>query len=191
MLKKILVICIVATIILSMITTIKIAPEKRIIKDNNLEKEIIKDNKLKKNLIRISKKEKSSQNQIGKLKIEKINLNESLFKVSSQENTIEKHVTILKESILPPAKDSIIFLAAHSGTGKIAYFEELDNLKKDDKIILNLNNETYTYFVKDIWEEKKNGYINVKKESVNQLILTTCSPKRENYQLIVNCISKS
>ena len=41
-----------------------------------------------------------------------------------------------------------------------------------------------------MWEEIKNGFINVNKEPDNQLILTTCSPIHNNYQLIVNCIEK-
>ena len=83
-----------------------------------------------------------------------------------------------------------MFIAAHSGIGKIAYFEELDELKPNDEIILNINNKTYKYIVKEYWEEKKNGYINVNKESKKQLILTTCSPNKDNYQLIINCIEK-
>ena len=109
----------------------------------------------------------------------------------TSENTIEKHISILKESIFPNQENSIIFLAAHSGIGKIAYFEELDNLEPNDEVILILNNKKYTYIVKNSWEEKKNGYINVNKEIKNQLILTTCSPTKENYQLIVNCIEKA
>ncbi|MBQ6323212.1 MAG: hypothetical protein IJI22_00070 [Bacilli bacterium] len=55
---------------------------------------------------------------------------------------------------------------------------------------LIINRKKYTYEVKDIWEEEKNGYINLNKEGKNQLILTTCSPTRNNYQLVVNCIEK-
>lgn len=188
MLKKILMFCLALTILLATITTLKLSPEKKVIKINNLVKigknwQIIQKG--------ITKTNQNNQNQIGNLIINKIKINEPLFKITSKDNTIEKHVTILKESVFPTSKNSIIFLAAHSGTGKIAYFEKLDKLKINDEIILNINNETYTYLVKDIYEEKKNGYINVTKEPINQLILTTCSPKKKDYQLIVNCISKS
>lgn len=126
----------------------------------------------------------------NKLIIEKLNISEKLFNINSKENTIEKHVEILKESIMPDKKDSIMILAAHSGTGKIAYFQELDKLEKNDIVILIYKNKKYTYFVKDIWEEKKNGYIHVNKEKKRQLVLTTCSPTKQKYQLIVNCIEK-
>lgn len=145
----------------------------------------LKDNKEIKNVIPIFSIKENSE-RIGIIKIPKINLKEYLYKIDSEENTIEKNITILKESSFP----SIIFLAAHSGEGKIAYFEKLDQLELNDEIILTMNKKKYYYIVKEIWEEKKNGYINVNKEIENQLILTTCSPKKDNTQLIINCIEK-
>lgn len=125
---------------------------------------------------------------IGKLIIKKINLSEELYSINSPKNNIEEHVTILKQSEEPTQKDSSIFIAAHSGTGKIAYFKDLNKLKINDHIILVYKNITYTYIVKNIWEDKKDGTITIPKEQTNQLILTTCSPTKKDYQLIVNCI---
>ena len=127
---------------------------------------------------------------IGTLLIKKINLKENFYNKNSNENTIEKHITILKETIFPNKKNSLVLIAAHSGTGKIAYFEELDQLAKNDIINIIYQNKKYTYIVKDIWEEKKNGYININREEKPQLVLTTCSPNKEGYQLIVNCTQK-
>lgn len=132
----------------------------------------------------------SHEQPIGKLIINKINLKENLYDINSSENNVDKHPTILKESIFPENDNSIMFIAAHSGTGKIAYFNELDKLKQNDPIILIINNKKYNYIVKDIWEDKKDGYININKEVEQQLVLTTCSPNHNNYQLIVNCIKK-
>ena len=171
MLKKTLIILILTIILLFNISLIKIDNNKTI----SIDKKILINN---------------NDNSIGYLKINKINLKEKLYNINSKENNIEKNITILKESILPDKDNSIIFIAAHSGTGKIAYFEELDELKEKDEIILNINNKTYKYLVKEYWEEKKNGYINVNKENKNQLILTTCSPNKKDYQLIINCIEK-
>lgn len=124
--------------------------------------------------------------RIGKITIPKINISNYLYKVDSEENTIEKNITILKESNFP----NILFLAAHSGEGRIAYFENLDKLEKNDSVFLIMDHKKYTYQVEDIWEEKKNGYINVNKTVENQLVLTTCSPNKKNTQLIINCIEK-
>lgn len=122
--------------------------------------------------------------------IPKINLKRPLYPINSKENTIEKNIAILKESIMPNDNNSILILAAHSGTGKIAYFEQLDQLTINDEIIIKYHNKNYIYQVKDIWEEKKNGFININKELKKQLVLTTCSPKKNNTQLIINCIIK-
>lgn len=128
----------------------------------------------------------SKEKPIGTLKIKKINLYEDLYDIDSPKNNIEEHITILKESKFP----ELLILAAHSGEGKIAYFEHLDKLKLNDEIEIKYNNKIYIYFVKDIFEQRKNGYININKEDNNQLILTTCSPKHNGYQLIINCIKK-
>lgn len=129
--------------------------------------------------------------QIGSLKIKKLNINQPLYKLDSEKNNIEKNVTILKDSIMPDQKESIVFLAAHSGTGKIAYFEELNQLTVGDIINLEYKNKKYEYQINKIWEENKNGYIHINKEDSNQLVLTTCSPTKINKQLVINSINKS
>jgi sortase A len=137
------------------------------------------------------KQEVSKDNElIGNIIIDKINLDMPLYNINSKNNNIEKNVTILKESILPPSQESIIFLAAHSGTSKISYFDNLDKLNINDTIILTINNKKYTYQIKNIYKQKKNGYININKEKENQLILTTCDPNNDKYQLIINSIKK-
>lgn len=140
-------------------------------------------------IVKISNEESISiknTSPYGILIINKINLKEELFPRNSSENTIERHVSILKESDYP----NLMIIAAHSGIGPIAYFQELDKLTIDDEIVLIIKNKKRIYKVKDIWEEKKNGYININKEDKNQLVLTTCSPNKEGYQLIINCTEK-
>ena len=127
---------------------------------------------------------------IGELIISKINLNKQLYKKESKKNNVDENITILEESIEPSQENSIMFLAAHSGTGKIAYFEDLDELKRNDEIILKYKNKTYYYQVDEIWEMKKTGTIIVPKKENKQLILTTCSPTKENYQCIIDCTIK-
>lgn len=134
-------------------------------------------------------KKENKEMPIGKLIIKKIHLNQNLYDKNSTKNNIEENVTILKDSITPDYEKSITFLAAHSGHGKIAYFKNIHKLTKNDLIILNYKDKNYYYQVKDIWENKKNGTINVQKESKNQLILTTCSSNK-NKQLIINCLEK-
>lgn len=139
-----------------------------------------------KNIKKISTESVEKTDLIGYLEIEKINLKQPLYKINSDKNNIEENVTILKESIPPNKENSIIFLAAHSGSGKIAFFNNLNKLNIKDKIKLSYKNITYQYIITDIWEEKKNGYIHVNKSEKKQLVLTTCSTENNNKQLIIN-----
>lgn len=132
--------------------------------------------------------ENITEKPIGNLIINKIKLNENIYEITSTKNNVDKHVTILKHSEDPSIKNSITFLAAHSGTGKTAYFEKLDKLITNDLIYLEYKNKNYTYKVKNIWIDRKTGTITVPKENTNQLILTTCHPTKDDYQLIINCI---
>lgn len=133
---------------------------------------------------------KEDDEPIGKLIINKININHNLYDINNPQNNVDKNITILSGSTSPELKESIIFIAAHSGTGKTAYFKNLDKLNKNDNITLIYKNKKYNYIVKEKWETNKNGYLDIQKENINQLILTTCSPNKKNKQLIINCIKK-
>lgn len=139
-------------------------------------------------LINIKKQE--IEKPIGNIYINKININKPLYNINSKHNNIEENITILPGTIEPNQENSIIFLAAHSGPGDIAFFNDLDKLTINDEIVLTYNNIKYLYIVKDIWETSKDGNIEVIKENTNQLILTTCSKTSNTKQLIINCIKK-
>ncbi|MBQ6323211.1 MAG: hypothetical protein IJI22_00065 [Bacilli bacterium] len=76
-----------------------------------------------------------NQETIGQIIIPKLNIKKNLYRIDSKENTIEKNIEILKDSIFPDQENGLMILAAHSGTGDIAYFNELDKLKKKIKYI--------------------------------------------------------
>ena len=133
--------------------------------------------------ININKDEQVSQKEqpIGKVQIPKINLNKNLYKIGSKLNNVEENVTIL-ESDLP----SIIVLAAHSGTGKNAFFKDLNKLNINDTINLTYTNANYTYNVINIFEQDKSGYITINQKKSDRLFFTTCSYNK-NKQLIIEC----
>ncbi len=167
---------------------------------NNLKNNNYKNNTLNKNKNIIENqniigkkqvKNNTQENIIGNIIIPSINLKNNLYNISSKENNIEKNVTILKGSKDPNNKNSLIIIAAHSGEGKIAYFNNLNNLKINDDIILNYYNKKYTFKVLSIFEQNKIGYINIQKKEISQLILTTCSLKNKNKQLIIEAIKSS
>ena len=112
-----------------------------------------------------------------------------LYEIHNIKNNINKNITILNGNINPSNNNDILVLAAHSGTGSIAYFKNLYKLKIGNKIIIKYKNIDYLYIVTNIYEEKKNGSIIIEKKNNINLILTTCS-YNDNMQLIVECTLK-
>ena len=127
---------------------------------------------------------------IGKIKIKKIQLEKPLYKIDSNKNNVDKNVTILKGSDYPNKENSLLLIAAHSGMGKKAYFQELGELEIEDEIIIEYDNKEYYYTTKKIYETPKDGYLHILRQEKKQLVLTTCCPDKENCQLIIDCIEK-
>ncbi len=130
-------------------------------------------------------KDTRKQEGIGILKIPKINLVQNFYSLEDKRNTVEQNVTLLKGSTYPDTPQSKLYLAAHSGTGKIAYFEHLDSLKEGDFFYISYQKKQYTYQIETIKREEKTGKITIPVSSEKQAILTTCDPKKEKMQLIV------
>ena len=122
---------------------------------------------------------------LGILRIPKISLVEGFYNINSKNNNIGKSVMILKESVMPNNNGSIIYLVAHSGTGYLAYFKNLDKLNIDDIIYLDIDNLSYEYVINDIYEVDRNGLININHNiNDNYLILSTCS--NNDKQLVIS-----
>lgn len=131
---------------------------------------------------------KQKEDLLATLTIENINLyNKAIYNINSTKNNVDNNITILKESIMPDKENSIIFIAAHSGSGNIAYFKDLHKIKKNSIIKLNYKNKDFLYQVNDIYEEDKIGYIKISKSNNKKIILTTCSQNKDK-QLIVEGI---
>lgn len=125
---------------------------------------------------------------LATITIDKISLyNKPIYQIYSKKNSIEKNITILKESTMPDQDKSIIFLIAHSGQGEIAYFKNLYKIKINDLITIQYNNKKYLYKVTNIYEIEKSGYLELKHNYQKELILSTCS-RNEEKQLIVDCM---
>lgn len=130
------------------------------------------------------------EDSIGTLIIKKLKIEELLYPIESPKNTIEEHISILKESTPPTQENSTFILAAHSGTANVSYFKDLNKLEIGDEIELIYKKRKYYYQVNEIWQEKKTGYIHINKEKGKQLVLTTCNPIKKEYQIIVSCTEK-
>lgn len=125
-----------------------------------------------------------TESYLGILRIPKINLRQGFYHINSKNNNISKSVTILKESTMPSPNGSIIYLVAHSGNGYVAFFKDLDKLRINDIINLDIDNSSYQYIINDIYEVDKNGKITVNHNiHENYLVLSTC--KGSDKQLII------
>ena len=116
---------------------------------------------------------------IGTLTIDKLNLSKKIYNINSSHNNVEENVTILNDDI------NLIVLAAHSGPGYIAFFNDLDKLELNDTVNLTYNNKNLVYKVINIEEQPKDGTIEINKTDKQRLILTTCSKKDKTKQLVV------
>lgn len=124
--------------------------------------------------------------KIGTISISKINLVKNLYNINSKKNNIEENVTILKIIENKENNEKIIIIAAHSGTGDLAYFKNLHKLTLNDEVILNYNNTKIIYKIDKIYEQEKIGFITIPQKNTSRLILTTCS-ENKNKQLIIEC----
>lgn len=109
---------------------------------------------------------------IGTLTIDKLNLSRKIYNINSSHNNVEENVTILNDDM------NLIVLAAHSGPGYIAFFNDLDKLELNDTVNLTYNNKKLVYKVTNIEEQPKDGTIEINKTDKQRLILTTCSKKK-------------
>lgn len=92
------------------------------------------------------------------LVIDKINLKECLYNIADENNSLEVGLEILYEEPL--------VIAGHSGTGKLALFNRLNELLIGD--VIKVNNDIYK--VVEIDEKSKTAKLRVK----GDLVLVTC-----------------
>lgn len=123
-------------------------------------------------------------NYIAVLKIPKIYLERGLVDPSSYLNNIDYNLEWLDGSSMPDEENGNVIIAGHSGNARISYFRNLDKLLIGDEIYLIYNNQTYKYQVTDIYEEIKDGDIEIKRNKGTTITLITCK-YNTNYQIVV------
>ncbi len=112
------------------------------------------------------------------LEIPAINLQKGVYPVDSKWNKLQYGIELLPES-----NSNTIFLASHSGTSKISYFRNLDQLQIKDQINLYTKDYIYHYHITDYLEIAKKQKFRYPKPQEPQIVLITCK-KREEKQII-------
>lgn len=128
------------------------------------------------------------EDYIAVLEIPSINLKKGLYAIDSKNNNVNKNIEIIDSSDMPDITKGNFILAGHSGTGRIAFFDDLDKLIIDDTIIVYYKNIKYIYQINNIESIVKDGTIEIKREFESMITLTTCNQANKNEQLVITGI---
>ena len=113
---------------------------------------------------------------IGYLTIPKINLKKGFLDMRSELNNVEQNVTVISGSSYPNKEKGNLILAAHSGTGWKAFFNDLYKLSTGDKAIVSYKGTTYTYTIVNIYKQEKTGKVAIYRNyDKTTLTLITCT----------------
>lgn len=125
----------------------------------------------------------SKVNYPDSLIIDKINFKENINISSIKEDV--NGVVLFSEYGRPDIENANTIIGAHSGMGSNAYFNSLEDIKIKDKILLNYNNQQYTYEVEkiEIVDEKNLDSLNEKEYSI--LTLMTCKIGDSSKRVVV------
>lgn len=122
---------------------------------------------------------------IGTLEIPKIKVKKGFVNPSSKYNDINYNVTIIETSVYPDVEKGAFILAAHSGSGPLAYFKDLYKLDVGDKAYVSYKGVKYTYKIVKIYKQKKQGYVTIYRDpDKTTLVLITCTKGDKKSQTI-------
>ena len=122
---------------------------------------------------------------VGTLEIPKIGFSRGFVSKKSKDNNINKNITVIKESTMPDVKGGNLIIAGHSGTGPLAFFNNLYKLKNNDRVYVHYKNKKYAYKIVKIYKQKKTGKIKIyRNKNRSTLTLVTCTNNDKNTQTI-------
>ena len=113
---------------------------------------------------------------IGYLTIPKINLKKGFLDIRSELNNIEQNITVIEGSSYPDKDKGNFIVAAHSGTGWKAFFNDLHKLSTGDIAEISYKGKKYTYKSVKIYTQEKTGTIAIYRNyDKTTLTLVTCT----------------
>lgn len=140
----------------------------------------------------IDKSISSFDEAVGRVVIDKINLDRKFYSFDSELNDVNKNVAIISPSDMPDVIGGTLILASHSGNVNTAYFKRLNELVIGDVVSIYYSDIKYVYKVSSFYEEKRNSSIVIKREKMkNVLVLTTCKiGTKKQLVYIANLVNK-
>jgi len=113
---------------------------------------------------------------IGYLTIPKINLKKGFLDMRSELNNIEQNITVITGSSYPDKEKGNLIIAAHSGSGWKAFFNDLYKLSTGDIAEVSYKGKKYTYKIVNIYKQDKTGTIAIYRNyDKTTLTLVTCT----------------
>lgn len=129
----------------------------------------------------------NSLNYIAILKIPKIGLERGLVAKDSYYNNVNRNIKILNESDMPDQENGNVILAAHSGSGRVAFFKNLDKLQIDDTVSIFYKGYEYKYRMINTYDIEKTGTAEITRNAQKStLTLITCR-HNTNKQIVIIC----
>ena len=100
----------------------------------------------------------------------------AIIKTSYIKLSAEKNIYVVEGSSYPDVKKGNLIIAAHSGTGWKAFFNDLYKLTNGDIAVITYKNKKYTYRVTNIYKQPKTGRIAIYRNyEKTTLTLVTCT----------------
>ena len=113
---------------------------------------------------------------IGYLTIPKINLKKGFLDMRSELNNIEQNITVIEGSSYPDKEKGNLIIAAHSGSGWKAFFNDLYKLSTGDVAEVSYKGKKYTYKIVNIYKQEKTGTVAIYRNyDKTTLTLITCT----------------
>lgn len=121
------------------------------------------------------------------IQIPQIELFKPLYFNDDDKNIVDCNIEVIKGSNLPNYSGGNLILAAHSGIGNNAYFNEIDKLEISDFIYIKYDDFIYTYVINDIYYQDKDGNLEFKMDyNYTNLVLVTCTKLEIDKQLVIS-----
>lgn len=127
--------------------------------------------------------DETNYDYIAVLEIPKINLKRGLSQ-DKYYNNVNRNIEILKGSTMPNVSKGNFILAGHSGSGRVAYFRNLNKLTIGDISYIYYGGVKYTYKVNNIYDIEKTGTATITRD-LNKTTLTMITCRHNTNKQIV------